>query len=112
MRRVMTALLAVMILAIGAVPSAFAADVIAPETVVADSDIGTFNLINNIISHSIGSDDDGSGDLTLIQPTTVIEGVRTNLLNVINTIVNINVDVSDLGSMISDMRSDITEKLN
>lgn len=77
--------------------SAFAADIISPETIIANSAIGTINVQNMIESIQYGNTD-GAG---VIAPTTVINGLQTNLLNVINNIVDVNVKVDT--NLVSDI---------
>ena len=78
--------------------SAFAADIISPETIIANSAIGTIDVQNIIESIQYGNPD-GSGGV--IAPTTVINGLQTNLLNVINNIVDVNVKVDK--NLVSDI---------
>lgn len=79
--------------------SAFAADIISPETIIANSAIGTINVQNMI--ESIHGNTDGAGGGGVIAPTTVINGLQTNLLNVINNIVDVNVKVD--ANLVSDI---------
>lgn len=107
---IIAAALASMTLA--AVPSAFAADVIAPTTAIDNCAIGDLNILNNIFSYDFGSGEaDGN---TTIAPTTIVNGVNTNLLNVINTIVNVNcnIDMSDMSDMIASLRADILSNMS
>ena len=94
-----------------ALPAAYAEDVIAPTTVVTDSNIDMLNIMNQIFSYDIGSGD--SAYNSVIQPLTVIDGVNATLVNVINTIVNVNcnIDLSDIGDMVSGIRSDIMKNM-
>ena len=78
--------------------SAFAAD-ISPETIIANSAIGSTINVQNMIESIQYGNPDGSGGV--IAPTTVINGLQTNLLNVINNIVDVNVKVD--ANLVSDI---------
>lgn len=99
-------------MSLSAVPSAFAQEVIAPETVISDSSIGNLNQLTSIFSYNFGSGESASD--TLIEPITVIEGVDANLINIINTIVNINcnIDLSDMSNMIEKLRADVLSNMS
>ena len=92
-----------------AAPAALAADTyITPQTVIDNSAIEQLNILNNISSFQIGGEGETlDGDTSVIQPFTYLEGVNANVVNLINTIVNVQVDTSGMVDSFTDMRNSI-----
>ena len=83
---------------------------IVPETVINDSTADLINIINNIHSWQISGEGNYEGADTIINPTTYVEGVDTTILNIFNTIVNVQIDSSELANSFGDIREKIFSK--
>ena len=111
MKRLLTATLAVFALAAGMV-SASADEVIAPQTSVADSIIGSLNIDTNIFDWHWGNGESGDGT-TVLMPSTTITDTNAAVVNVINNVVNISVnpDLSDISTIVTDCQNAIISKM-
>lgn len=91
--------------------AAFAETTIAPATAAIDSNIGNLNIFQNIHSYNYGNG--AQTDNTTIAPTAILNDADSNIVNIVQTVVdvNVNVDMSDMQSTIAGIRQDIFNKM-
>lgn len=105
-----TAAILAAVMSLSAAPAAFAQTDIAPVTGIESSNIGELNILNNIYTYGYGSGA-SDGESKVIAPTTIINGLDAAVVNVINTIVSINIDMSDMSSVVEGIRADIMNSM-
>lgn len=112
MKKKLLSLTAASVLAISAAMPAAMADTITPTTVISDCEIGNLTQVTNIFDYSFGDTSNEAGNVII--PTTVIANSKAEVLNIINTIVNVNVKIDGncIGSMAENIRETIINKFN
>ncbi len=85
--------------------ASFAADIVEPQNHIYDSEFGNANVLTTVIDEHFGSGETQLDDVII--PVNIISGIRANVLNVIQTVVNvdINIDGDSIADMVKDLRS-------